>query len=170
MDISSNSIKFKVLYLKGLELMEKEKEYVVFTIAHWRIAIKLDFVIRVVRAVEITPLPKSTDVILGVINIQGNIVPVFNIRRLFGLPEREIELSDQFIIAEFSNKKAALVVDGVLDIISGSSEKLCTLDDVLGKCDFEAIAKLDDGLVVILDLEKILQTNNINEILALELD
>ena len=73
---------------------------VVFTLDERFYAIRLSAVSRVVRAVEITPLPKAPPIVIGVINLGGRIIPVVNIRRRFRLPERELELTDQLIVAQ----------------------------------------------------------------------
>lgn len=57
-----------------------------------RYAVALTSVERVVRAVEITPLPNAPDIVLGVINVQGRVVPVVDIRKRFRLPARAISV------------------------------------------------------------------------------
>src|SRR5277367_233894 len=67
---------------------------VVFDLEEQRYALRLSAVEQVVRAVEITPLPKAPEIIRGVVNVHGRVVPVYHIRARFRLPEREIDLSD----------------------------------------------------------------------------
>ena len=80
--------------------------YVVFTLDGLFYAVSLSAVSRVIRAVEITPLPKAPPIVLGVINLGGRIIPVVNIRKRFLLPERELELTDQLIVACASRSDA----------------------------------------------------------------
>ena len=89
--------------------MNKSNQLVVFLLNEQRYALYLPVVERVVSAVEVTPLPKAPDIVLGVINMQGKVIPVVNIRRRFGLPERQIDLSDQFIIANTTKRPVVLV-------------------------------------------------------------
>jgi purine-binding chemotaxis protein CheW len=79
--------------------MVRSDQYVVFTLDEQRYALYLHAVVRVVRIVEITPLPQTPEVIRGVVNVQGQVIPVVDIRKRFQLPEREPELGDQLIIA-----------------------------------------------------------------------
>ena len=79
--------------------MEKLNQLVVFFLNEQKYALYLPAVERVVSAIEVTPLPQAPDNVLGIINVMGKVIPVVNIRKRFGLPEREIDLSDQFIIA-----------------------------------------------------------------------
>jgi purine-binding chemotaxis protein CheW len=132
-------------------------QLVVFALEDQRYALHLSTVERIVRAVEMTPLPKAPEIVIGVINVQGRIIPVFNIRRRFHLPEREIELSDQLIIANTARRTVALVVDTVDGVIERLSEEITPADQVLPRIEYvEGIVKLENGLVLIHDLDKFL--------------
>ncbi len=54
---------------------------------------------RIVRAVEVKPLPESPPHIRGIVNVQGQVLPVVDLRVRFGLPTRDIRVDDHFIIA-----------------------------------------------------------------------
>jgi len=86
---------------------------VVFALEEPRYALLLSAVERVVRAVEITPLPKAPEIVLGIINAQGRIIPVIDVRQRFRMPTREMKLDDRLIIARTSRRQVALVVDSV---------------------------------------------------------
>ena len=72
---------------------------VVFTLDDQRYGLPLSAVERVVPMVDITPLPKAPDIVLGVVDVQGRVIPVVNLRRRLRLPERDIALTDQLVIA-----------------------------------------------------------------------
>src|SRR3989339_1549783 len=92
-------------------------QLVVFTLDELQYALPLDVVQRIVHLVEITPLPQASEIVLGIVNIQGQIIPVVNIRRRFRLTEREARLTDQLLIAQTSRINVALVVDSVSGVI-----------------------------------------------------
>ena len=73
-------------------------------------ALHLPVVERVVQTVYVTPLPKAPDIVTGLVNVSGCVIPVINIRRRFRLPERNIDLNDQMIIARTKFGLVALVV------------------------------------------------------------
>ncbi len=129
-------------------------ELIVFTLAGQRYALGLSAVVRVVQMVEITPLPNAPDSVLGVINLQGRIIPVFDLRGRFGLPARDPDLNDHLIVAKTSRRTVGLVVDEVLGIVERSIGEVVPSKDVLsGIAHVEGILKLEDGLVFIHDLE-----------------
>jgi purine-binding chemotaxis protein CheW len=130
---------------------------VVFTLDEQRYALHLGSVERVVHAVDITCLPQAPNIILGVINIHGKIIPVINIRKRFCLPERELEINDRLILAHTRKREVVLVVDTVTDVIESPEVKTTATEKIAPNIDYiEGITKIDDGIILIHDLEKFL--------------
>lgn len=102
--------------------MKESVQLVVFTLNEQRYGLRLSAVERVVRAVEVTLLPSAPEIVLGIINLAGRVVPVMNVRQRFGLPEKESDLSDQFIIARTAMRTVALLVDSVSTLVEASAE------------------------------------------------
>ena len=137
--------------------MNKSNQLVVFTLDEQRYALYLPVVERVVIAVEVTPLPQAPDIVFGIINIQGKVIPVVNIRKRFGLPEREIDLSDQFIIANTSTRTVVLVADTVSGVIEPSGGKLINSENITPGMEYvDGVIKLEDGLILIHDIDSFL--------------
>jgi purine-binding chemotaxis protein CheW len=133
---------------------------VIFILDGRRYALPLAAVERVVRIVDVTPLPQAPGIITGVINIQGHVVPVVNIRQRLGLPEGAASLDDRFIIARLPHRRVALTADAVLDVINTPENRIDTAQVVLpGMKYFEGVLKLDDGLVLIQDLARFLSVD-----------
>jgi purine-binding chemotaxis protein CheW len=78
-------------------LLLQPQKLVIFTLDEQRYALHLAAVERVVRMVELTSLPKAPEIVLGVVNVRGRVVPVVNLRKRFGLAERGIRLSDHIL-------------------------------------------------------------------------
>lgn len=130
---------------------------VVFILNEQRYALHLAAVERIVRMVEITPLPEAPDIVFGVVNVQGRVIPVVNIRRRFGLPERETNLSDQLIIAKTSKRPVALLSDGVSGVIEKAAERVVTSEEILSGMKYvEGVMKFEDGMILIHDIDKFL--------------
>jgi purine-binding chemotaxis protein CheW len=132
-------------------------QLVVFTLDEQRYALHLPAVARTVRMVEITPLPKAPDMVLGVINVNGGIIPVLDIRKRFRLPEREAGLDDQLVIAITARRQVALVVDSVNDVVSLPEEETVAPAAILPHLEYVAgVVLLEDGMVFIHDLDAFL--------------
>lgn len=132
-------------------------QLLVFTLENIRYALRLTAVERVVRAVDIIPLPKAPEIVLGVINFGGRVVPVLNIRARFRLPERELQVSDQLILARASGRELALVADAVGGVVERKDQQVIAAERILPALEFlEGVAKLEDGLILIHDLARFL--------------
>jgi purine-binding chemotaxis protein CheW len=128
-------------------------QLVVFTLDEQRYALNLPSVERAIHMIEITPLPTAPEIVIGVVNVHGAVVPVLNIRKRFGLPEREPELGDQLIIARTARRIVALVVDTVSDVVDIPSGELVAPETILPQLELvKGVVKLDDGMVFIHDL------------------
>jgi purine-binding chemotaxis protein CheW len=129
-------------------------KWVVFSLDAGRYALPLATVERIVRAVEITRLPSAPPIILGAIDVQGRVLPVFNIRRRFGLPEREINPGDQFLIARSANRSVVLVIDAAQDVLqSTASDTISAATIAAGLEHIQGVIRQPDGLVLIQDLD-----------------
>lgn len=132
-------------------------QLVVFTLDDRGYGLPLPAVERIVRAVAVTPLPKAPDIVLGVINVQGRVIPVINVRRRFRLPEREIGLADQIVIARSRRRRVALVVDAVSGVLEYSEPDAVGAQDVLPALPYvQGVVKLAGGLILIHDLDTFL--------------
>jgi len=137
--------------------MSRLGQFVVFALDEQRVALPLSAVERVVQAVEVTPLPTAPTIVLGVINVQGQVLPVFNLRRRFRLPDREIELSDHIIIAKTARRTVALVVDAVTGVLLCSEMEIVPPEAIgPGIEHIAGIVKRPDGLILIHDLNAFL--------------
>lgn len=124
-----------------------------FTLDDWRCALELSTVERVCRAVAITPLPDAPNIVLGIVNVSGVIVPVVDIRRRFGLPAKVMIPDDLFIIADASGQLVALIVDNVTGVIDCSGNDITSASDIVpGMKHVVGAAWLKDGMILIHDL------------------
>jgi purine-binding chemotaxis protein CheW len=137
--------------------MNKLIRLVNFNLDDQKYALVLSAVIRIIRVVEITSLPKAPEIVLGVINMQGRIIPVFDIRKRFRLPPREMQLDDQLIIAHTSRRNVALLVDSVNDVLEIQREEIVGSEKIIPGLEYvEGIVKMEDGMILIHDLEQFL--------------
>jgi purine-binding chemotaxis protein CheW len=131
--------------------------WVVFRLDNSRYALPLSDTMRIVRAVEITPLPAAPANVLGVLNVAGEVLPVFNLRRRFGLPERALEPADHLLIAQTGDRKVALTIDAPLGVIDHSEAEMVHADRITSDLShIRGVLPREDGLVLIHDLGQFL--------------
>jgi len=138
----------------GATIGTETERILVFTLGEERYALPLAVVERIVRAVEVTPLPQAPEIVLGVINAQGRIIPVVDVHRRFRLPPHERRLGDRFIIARTNRRVMALVADDVAGIREITPQEMVSAKVDLPFAGYlRGVAKLEDGLVLISDLD-----------------
>ncbi len=137
--------------------MNPLNQMVIFLLDDQKFALHLSSVKRIIQVVEIRNLPKAPEIVLGLINMQGRIVPVFDIRKRFRMPDRDVELNDQLMIAQTSKRTVALLVDYVSDVVEIPEEGIVTGGDILPDLEYvEGVMKTEGGMIYIHDLERFL--------------
>lgn len=138
--------------------MRQVHQLFVFGLDGNRYALHLEAVDRVVAVVHVTPLPKAPEIVAGIVNIRGTIVPVVDIRRRFMLPSKaRPALSDMFIIAHTSRRPVALAADNVSGVLDCADTEIIAAADLMPESDYiEGIVRLADGLILIHDLNSFL--------------
>ncbi len=126
----------------------------VFSLEGRRFALKASVVQRVLRAAEITPLPDAPAGVRGLVNIGGNIVPVYDLRVRFNMPVRAVRSSDFFVIATTYERTVAVLVDDLIGLMECSVTP--TDEVVLGVEVIEGVVKMDSELVLLHPLGKFL--------------
>jgi purine-binding chemotaxis protein CheW len=121
-----------------------------------RYALPLANVERIVRAVEITPLPAGPEIALGIIDVGGKLHPVLDIRGRFGLPSREISPENHFLIVKMPGRSVVFAVDEVCGLIDQQCQIVPPGDIISGIEHLRGVIKLDGSLVLIQDVEAFL--------------
>jgi purine-binding chemotaxis protein CheW len=127
----------------------------IFALDDVRFALSAELIERVVRAVEVSPVADAPPGVLGVINLHGRIIPVLDIHPRFGLPSREIRLSDHFVIARADEREVAVLVDAAVDVMpAGSATETVTMDPLAGMNGTERAVVQAGAIVPVHDLSR----------------
>lgn len=130
---------------------------VLFSLNEQRYALPSAVLDRAIRAVALTVLPKAPPIVAGIINLHGRIVPVMDLRTLLRLPAREMKCSDFMLIARTSRRTVALLADAVIGMRDCPETEISKAETTLPLADhLQGVAKLEDGLVLIYDLDSFL--------------
>ncbi len=141
-------------------------QIVVFMLDGQRYALRLDAVERIIRAVAVTPVPKTPAFVLGLANMAGQLLPVLSLRRCLGLPDRPIRPEDQFVIVRTSRLTLALMVDDVQGLNAVSATQTVAVEDALpeGECQVQGLVKIDGDIILVCDMEKLIRPEDRNRI------
>ncbi|HWR96820.1 MAG TPA: chemotaxis protein CheW [Candidatus Methanoperedens sp.] len=90
---------------------------VVFAVEGRSLGMDIRQVQEVLRMVEVTPFPRMPDFALGAINLRGRVVPVINLRRKLGLPDRPPGPETRVLVARSGGQLIGFLVDAVSEVL-----------------------------------------------------
>ncbi|HOJ63705.1 MAG TPA: chemotaxis protein CheW [Spirochaetota bacterium] len=143
-------------------VVSNERQLILFSLGKGSYGIPIENVFEIKKMEEITIVPKAPKFIEGVINLRGNVVPVVDLRKRFGMEKAEITKKTKIIIVEIKKRQFGLIVDSVAEVVTLSNDQIePSLPTVSGlKAEFiNGIGKLNDKLIIILDISRILQSS-----------
>ena len=114
---------------------------------------------------KVTPIPSAPDYLKGVVNLRGIIVPILDMRVKFRLPEVRYDQFTVVVILRIASRVIGLVVDGVSDVIALTASEIReapNLGSVVDSSFIAGLATQDDRMVLLLDIEKLLSTGELN--------
>ena len=119
------------------------------------------------RMIEITTVPNTPDFVEGIINLRGKVIPLINLRRRLGMSPLQWDRSTRFIVVELTNKVIGFIVDSVSEVLRISKDTIEPPPTMMNgvKSDYiTAVAKVQDRLLILLDLQKVLTTVESDEL------
>ncbi|WP_165225242.1 chemotaxis protein CheW [Aquisphaera insulae] len=127
-------------------------------------AIAITKIQEIILMKPITRLPQVPDFIEGLINLRGSVIPIVNLRKRFGLPAREIDDETRTIVVNVQDKTVGVVVDAVTQVMRINRDQV--QPPPLGVLAVShrylaGLAKLDDRLLIILDIEKLFEADEL---------
>jgi purine-binding chemotaxis protein CheW len=140
--------------------------YLVFALDDQSYALCLEAVERVVRMVQLTLVPEAPDILSGLINVRGTVIPVLDIRKRFRLPPRDVEIQDRMIVSKTSSRSIAIIVDRIEGLVefdlNDMREPGKILQDMEGRV--EGIGISGDHTVLIYDINKLFSIKDIERL------
>ena len=155
--------------------MEKEmngsRKVIVFQLKNEEYAVSVDQVGSIERLQSITRVPQTADFVKGVINLRGVVTPIIDLRVRFGIEETDYTDSTRIIIVYLDQLEVGLIVDVANDVIDIPENAIEPPPEVVGTVDvgyIAGVAKLDNPLLLILDLQKVLTHEEVKELKKVE--
>lgn len=115
------------------------------------------------RMLDLTKIPNSPDYVDGVANLRGRVIPVIDLRHKLGLPKKEHDNNTRIIVVEVNNKTIGFIVDSVKEVLRIPVSIMENPPEIASGINSEyikSVGKLEDRLLILIDLEKIISQNN----------
>jgi purine-binding chemotaxis protein CheW len=141
---------------KKKEMKEDYRSILFFNLAYETYGIELEYIREVYPLKELTPIPTSSNHILGIINVRGKILSVVDIRKFFDLPEKGLTDLNKVIILQSDELEFGILADSIIGVreieLNKLQPSLPTLIDIREKY----LKGVTNDRITILDGMKIL--------------
>ncbi|MDR3572991.1 MAG: chemotaxis protein CheW [Anaerolineaceae bacterium] len=145
---------------------------VVFELAGELYGVNIAAVESIIKLQAITRMPRSPEFIEGIINLRGKTLAIIDLRKRFSLPAESAKGSSRIIVVNVNNVEVGMIVDGVSEVLTIPQEAIQPTPPLTSTVDsafITAIAKVDQRLVILLDLEKVLSVQEKKDLAQLPL-
>lgn len=119
------------------------------------------------KMMELTIVPNTPTFVVGVVNLRGRIIPILNLRTRLGLPVKEYDLETRIIVVEMEDRTIGFIVDEVKEVLRIPKNITEPPPDIVSGVNSDyitAIGKMEDRLLILLDLAKILTSEEMNSL------
>jgi len=130
------------------------KQYICFQVGEARYALPLASIAQVLRFENVTPVPMAPDFVEGILNLGGEVVPVINLRKRFGLERGSPGRRSRVLVVEGDGGRHGLLVDGVKEILELEDSSILSGGPPLTGLKAElvaGIAKVGESRLIILE-------------------
>lgn len=141
------------------QLNEETDQIISFVVGRENFGVLIQEVKEVIRIREITRLPKAPDFVKGVINLRGDVIPVIDLREKFSMEVEDYTDMTRVIVVEVDGKSIGMVVDSVSHVLRLSRDQIDPAPPLVGGLAGEyikGVGKLDEKLIILLNIERIL--------------
>jgi len=144
-------------------------QLVSFVIQNEEFGVDILKVQEIIRPMDITRVPNAPTFVEGVINLRGRIVPIVDLRARFGLPPRAQDKDTRIVVVELHEQVTGFMMDAVKEVIRVDEDVIEPPPELAIGVDTEylkGVAKLDDRLLILLDLEEVLSDDELHAVAA----
>jgi len=151
------------------ETVVAEKQMVLFELGSETYGLDIASVHEIIRMQPITKVPKAPAYVEGVINLRGKVIPVIDIGKRFGFDKAERAKNNRIVVVYLQDTTLGITVDAVTEVVRIPNASIEPVSDIVttGNSDYlQGIAKLNNKMVILLALEKLLAADTTLSALA----
>ena len=149
------------------------QQFIVFKLAGEEFAVKIDEVKEVIRWGDVTRIPNTSPYIKGVLNLRGSVIVINDLAMKLGLPSKDTDDDTKILVIGVGDDIVGMVVDSATEVIRMDIDKIektpSMIESNINHDYIEGIGVMDEKrLVTLLDLAKVLGSNDYEQIIKVE--
>jgi purine-binding chemotaxis protein CheW len=144
-----------------------ERQLVIFELANEFYGVDIFSVESIIKMQAITVMPHAPSFVEGVTNLRGSVLPVIDLRKRFNLPGQANPKESRIVVADMRGTKVGMIVDSVSEVQRILEESIEPPPPMVASVDsafIKGIAKLGDRLIILLDISKVLSSEEKNDL------
>ncbi|MBN2477205.1 MAG: purine-binding chemotaxis protein CheW [Pirellulales bacterium] len=144
---------------RGDSEMAGTMQLVSFHLAEETFGVAITKVREIILMCDITRVPQTPHYVKGLINLRNSVIPVIDLRALFGLPESDQAGESRIMVMQVGNRTVGIVVDAVDEVLRISQNQIAPPPPTvasLGNEYLNGLVKLEEQLLILLDIDQIL--------------
>ena len=148
--------------------MSEMTKYIFFKLNDQLFGVNVAQVISIERLQAITPIPRTSEFIKGVTELRGETTPILDLRERLKLPESEVTDDTRILVILNQGMQIGLIVDAateVKDIVDGQIQAAPKIIGGVKETFLDGVVKIDEELLVILNLDQVINLEEKNELL-----
>ncbi len=133
-------------------------KYVIFTIAGEEYGFDILAVNAIEKQMSVVSVPNAPSFIRGIINLRGEVIPVYSLRKKFSLPENRVDEFAKLIVVKINEKPIAFEVDEVKGIIEISSDSVGITPEIVRSPEtayIECVANVQGRMILLMNFDGI---------------
>ncbi len=147
--------------------IEQMEQYVTFNISNEVYGVEVLKVQEIIGMTQITHMPNSMHFMKGVINLRGSVVPVVDMRLKLEMQEQDYTKFTVILIIEVKGSLVGMIVDAVSDVVGLPLSSIQETPHFSSNIDtdyIKGVAKKGDQLIIVLDVDRILSSEDLERI------
>ena len=148
-----------------------EQQLVIFELADEQYGLDIASVESIIKMQGITAVPQAPAFVEGVTNLRGVVLPVIDLRKRFGLANIDKSKETRIVVVEMGDTTVGMVVDAVTEVLRISSDSIEPPSPLVTTVDstfITGIAKVEERLIIMLDLGKVLSVQEQGQLQAVK--
>ena len=119
-------------------------------------AIDVTNVLSIERMHSIRPLAQQAFHVAGIMQLRGEVLPVFDLRKWLGVHIEDTE-EQKIIVVSHQDKKVGLIVDSAMDVVDIDDDSIQEVSSDQARVEVQQVVSLQEKLVLIFDVVTLLQ-------------